>query len=152
MELNKACTYLLWYTWCILPKLSNIFLNSIFHGFFNARLSHFLCIFDFLLYPCYSFDMALKNKIYRSFKAKTCTMVDSFTQDRARIDVLGRNKNFQKWSHIFWGTRPAATLFLVIVQHQDHIRFLFLFDKLVIHLQSMESKCSCMHGTQRSMN
>ena len=35
----------------------------------------------------------------------------------------------------FWGTRPTATLFLVIAQHEDHIRFLFLFDKLLIHLK-----------------
>ena len=39
--------------------------NYIFHAFFNERLEHFRCTFNFLLYPYCFFDMASKNKACR---------------------------------------------------------------------------------------
>ena len=96
--------------WCILSKSCDIVLKCIFRAFFNAKLNHFLCIFDFLLYPCYSFDMALKNKAYRNFKAITCTTVDSYQRPESKLMPWAEIR-ISKNGHIFWGTRPTTSVF-----------------------------------------
>ena len=65
--------------------------------------------------------------ISRSQPAPRLTLLP---KTRARIDVLVRDKNSQKWSHIFWGTRPITTLFLVIATSWGSYSFPFSFRQI----------------------
>ena len=56
-------------------KSCSIVLKWIFHAFFNVRLNHFLCIFDFLLYPCYSYG--LEKSLEKSLKNKKISHIFS---------------------------------------------------------------------------
>ena len=102
--------------------------------YFSMRDRPFSLHLDFLLYRCYSFDMALKNKtwISRPWPASRLTLLP---KTQARTDFLDWDKNFQKLSHIFWGRGPTTKLFLVIATAWGSFSFpFFLFDKLVIQL------------------
>ena len=55
-----------------------------------------------------------RTRISRPQPAPRLTLLP---KTRARIDVLGRDKNFRKWSHIFWGTGPTKTYWERKINH-----------------------------------
>ena len=71
---------------------------------FSKQAWNFLFV-NRLLYPFNSFYMTLENNADRNFETIPSVGLTLLPSTRARIDVLGRDKHFQKKPHIFWRLR-----------------------------------------------